>query len=63
MFEGNLHQLFNKDGWGFHKHIVDTYGSVVKVHGLFGVNEILNEVLTWLKLTSGNHIGQTVVCF
>lgn len=34
---GNLHQVFNRDGWKFHHDIVQRYGSVVKLRWLFGV--------------------------
>ncbi|KAJ8086648.1 hypothetical protein PM082_005471 [Marasmius tenuissimus] len=36
-FKGNWGQIFDKDGWRFKKHIVDTYGSLLKVNALFGV--------------------------
>jgi len=29
--------MFNPQGWEFHKHLVDTFGGVVKLQGLWGV--------------------------
>lgn len=34
---GNFGQLFDLDGWDFHRNLAKTYGAVCKVHGLFGV--------------------------
>ncbi|KAF8633081.1 hypothetical protein AX15_001529 [Amanita polypyramis BW_CC] len=34
-WKGNLKQLFNVNGWDFHKHIGETYGSVVRLNGMF----------------------------
>ena len=48
MWAGNFGQLFDPQGWEFHKHIVDKYGGVVKVQALFGVSG-----LPCLVLTSG----------
>ncbi|KXN84323.1 Cytochrome P450 3A16 [Leucoagaricus sp. SymC.cos] len=33
---GNVTQLFNPRGWGFHRHILEKFGRVVKLRGPFG---------------------------
>ena len=35
---GNLAQIFDPQGWEFHKNLVDTFGGVIKLQGLFGVS-------------------------
>ena len=35
---GNLLQLFNVDAWSYHEYLYKNFGSVVKVHSLFGVS-------------------------
>ncbi|KAL0572435.1 hypothetical protein V5O48_009528 [Marasmius crinis-equi] len=39
-WRGNWGQIFNKDGWRFKKHIIDTYGSLLKVNALFGDQQL-----------------------
>lgn len=34
---GNALELMDRHGWGFHERIMRTYGSVIKLHWLFGV--------------------------
>lgn len=34
---GNLGQIYARDGWRFHREMVEKYGGAVKVHGLLGV--------------------------
>lgn len=36
-FAGNFFDIFNKDGYAFHRNIVKEYGGVVKLSALFGV--------------------------
>ncbi|TFK34561.1 cytochrome P450 [Crucibulum laeve] len=38
--KGNLLQVFNGDGWAFHKRISEQYGSVVKIKGMLGENQL-----------------------
>ncbi|EJD05260.1 cytochrome P450, partial [Fomitiporia mediterranea MF3/22] len=38
--KGNLGQLFDQQGWSFHRDIVRHYGGVVKIHGLCGDEQI-----------------------
>ncbi|EIN05330.1 cytochrome P450 [Punctularia strigosozonata HHB-11173 SS5] len=38
--KGNFGQLFNSRGWDFHYSLNEKYGSAVKVHGLFGDEQI-----------------------
>ncbi|OBZ77377.1 hypothetical protein A0H81_02561, partial [Grifola frondosa] len=33
---GNLRQIYDRNGWDFRKEIGEKYGSVVKLHGMFG---------------------------
>jgi hypothetical protein len=47
IWAGNFGQLFDPQGWEFHKDIVDKYGGVVKVQAL--------SRLPCLVLTSGPH--------
>ncbi|CAA7268267.1 unnamed protein product [Cyclocybe aegerita] len=35
---GSLRQMANKEAWGFHQHLADNYGGVVKIKGVFGAN-------------------------
>ncbi|KAE9392893.1 cytochrome P450 [Gymnopus androsaceus JB14] len=35
---GNFLQVFNPNGWDFHKSIAEIYGPVVRLHGPFGTN-------------------------
>ena len=35
--EGNLGQLYARDGWKFHRELVEKYGGAVRINGLFGV--------------------------
>ncbi|KAH9915040.1 cytochrome P450 [Epithele typhae] len=35
-FAGNLIQLFEPNAWGFHKHLIETYGPVARLSGLAG---------------------------
>ncbi|KAJ7702762.1 cytochrome P450 [Mycena rosella] len=37
---GNLAQYHDPDGWEFQKELEETYGQVVKLHGLFGAREL-----------------------
>ncbi|KAL0958366.1 hypothetical protein HGRIS_000507 [Hohenbuehelia grisea] len=37
---GNLAQIFDVNGWAFHHHIADTYGGVVKIHGICGDKQL-----------------------
>ncbi|EPS98332.1 hypothetical protein FOMPIDRAFT_41436 [Fomitopsis schrenkii] len=37
---GNLRQLFNRNGWEFNNSINSDYGSVVKLHGMFGTRQL-----------------------
>ncbi|OBZ67636.1 Docosahexaenoic acid omega-hydroxylase CYP4F3 [Grifola frondosa] len=34
--KGNLSQLYDPHGWAFHRELAETYGPVVKLHGMFG---------------------------
>jgi hypothetical protein len=34
---GNFGQVFNPQGWDFHRRLVDTFGGVIKLQGLWGV--------------------------
>ncbi|EGO03006.1 hypothetical protein SERLA73DRAFT_84927 [Serpula lacrymans var. lacrymans S7.3] len=36
LWSGNLPQIFNPNGWEFHKMLAETYGPVSKFHGIFG---------------------------
>ncbi|KIJ98230.1 hypothetical protein K443DRAFT_104277 [Laccaria amethystina LaAM-08-1] len=38
--KGNFPQLFNINGWDFHKDIASKYGGVIKVKALFGENQL-----------------------
>lgn len=38
---GNLSQILDTQGWDFHAELAEGYGSVVKIHGLFGVRCLL----------------------
>ncbi|KLO13021.1 cytochrome P450 [Schizopora paradoxa] len=40
LWKGNFHQIFNRRGWNFHRELAKKYGNVVKVHGLFGREEL-----------------------
>jgi len=51
LWKGNLHQIFNRRGWDFHRELVEKYGKVVKVHGLFG-----KEALFVMDPLALNHI-------
>ncbi|KAJ7127137.1 cytochrome P450 [Mycena epipterygia] len=37
---GNLAELYNVDGWDFHKEIGEKYGGVVRVNALFGEKQV-----------------------
>ncbi|TDL20056.1 cytochrome P450 [Rickenella mellea] len=39
-WKGNFGQLFDKMGWQFHHDIVEKYGGAVRLHGLFGGDQI-----------------------
>ncbi|TDL20057.1 cytochrome P450 [Rickenella mellea] len=39
-WRGNYSQLFDTSGWQFHHDIVNKYGSVVKIYGLFGDEQL-----------------------
>jgi hypothetical protein len=41
---GNLGQVLNRNGWVFHMHIAETYGSVVRIDGVMGVS---NDSFPW----------------
>lgn len=41
---GNFGQLFDLDGWDFHRNLAKTYGAACKVHGLFGVRLSLSHL-------------------
>ncbi|KIJ98225.1 hypothetical protein K443DRAFT_104335 [Laccaria amethystina LaAM-08-1] len=38
--KGNFSQLFNINGWDFHRDIASKYGGVIKVKALFGENQL-----------------------
>ncbi|TFK40021.1 cytochrome P450 [Crucibulum laeve] len=38
--KGNLLQLHNVNGWAFHKHLSEKYGSVTKLKALFGKDQL-----------------------
>jgi hypothetical protein len=38
---GNLTQYYDPDGSEFHKDLEENYGQVVKIHGLFGVSDMV----------------------
>lgn len=33
-------QLMDRNGWAFHKHVAEAYGSVVKINGIFGDKQL-----------------------
>ncbi|EMD40943.1 hypothetical protein CERSUDRAFT_103315 [Gelatoporia subvermispora B] len=35
-WKGNLPEVYNQRGWRFYEKLADEYGSVVKLHGMFG---------------------------
>lgn len=37
---GNFGQLFDPDGWNFHRYLANTYSGVVKINGLWGVSDL-----------------------
>ncbi|KAF5316754.1 hypothetical protein D9619_006487 [Psilocybe cf. subviscida] len=37
---GSMKEIYDKDGWGFHKNIAAKYGSVMRVKGMFGENQL-----------------------
>ncbi|KAF8896616.1 cytochrome P450 [Infundibulicybe gibba] len=40
VWTGNFKEVFNIDGWDFHRYIAETYGSVIRVHALFGEKQL-----------------------
>ncbi|KAI0941738.1 hypothetical protein AcW1_003543 [Taiwanofungus camphoratus] len=38
--KGNLEQVFDRHGWDFQREISEKYGSVVRLHGLFGAKRL-----------------------
>ncbi|KAH8110218.1 cytochrome P450 [Phellopilus nigrolimitatus] len=40
VWRGNLGQIYARDGWRFHREIVEKYGGAVKVHGLLGCHQV-----------------------
>ncbi|KIM86533.1 hypothetical protein PILCRDRAFT_64609 [Piloderma croceum F 1598] len=39
-FTGNFGQMFNPQGWEFHRRLVDTFGGISKVQGLLGDKQL-----------------------
>ena len=37
---GNLKQIYNKQGWDFHRELGEKYGPVSRLHGKFGVRPL-----------------------
>jgi len=37
---GNFKQIFNPQSWAFHQSLVDRYGGVAKIYGVFGVSKL-----------------------
>ena len=40
MILGNLKQVYDRQGWAFHREVGERYGSAVKLHGKFGVRDM-----------------------
>ncbi|KAH7882788.1 cytochrome P450 [Phlebopus sp. FC_14] len=40
LLKGNLGDVFNPNAWSFYQMLADRYGSVVKIHGIFGNREL-----------------------
>lgn len=40
---GNALELMDRHGWGFHERLMRTYGSVTKLHWLFGVRNLSSQ--------------------
>ncbi len=55
---GNLHQIFNRRGWDFHRELVEKYGTVVTVHALFGVGPFFHRT-PFLRLTMAFRTSHT----
>ncbi|KAH8110226.1 cytochrome P450 [Phellopilus nigrolimitatus] len=36
----NLGQIYSRDGWAFHRNIVEKHGGAVKIHGFLGCHQI-----------------------
>lgn len=36
---GNLGQIYSREGWRFHRQMVEKYGGAVKINGLLGVSD------------------------
>lgn len=43
VFPGNLHQVYNRHGWGYNRYLADTFGGAVKINGLFGVRKSIRK--------------------
>ncbi len=58
---GNLQQLYDKQGWDFHRELGEKYGHVVLLHGKFGVRSEYraHPVLIPLNLI---HAAQAALC-
>ncbi|KAI5122854.1 hypothetical protein M0805_003148 [Coniferiporia weirii] len=39
-WRGNLGQVYARDGWQFHREIVERFGGAVKIHGLLGCHQV-----------------------
>ncbi|PAV20282.1 cytochrome P450 [Pyrrhoderma noxium] len=39
-WKGNFHQVFNRQGWGFHDMLLKKYGSAVRLNMLFGDEQL-----------------------
>ncbi|KAJ4474815.1 cytochrome P450 [Lentinula aciculospora] len=39
-FKGNFQQVFNPDGWEFHELLAKKYGSMMRLHGPYGMNTL-----------------------
>ncbi|CAA7266959.1 unnamed protein product [Cyclocybe aegerita] len=37
---GSLDDIWNRRGWDYHRKIAETYGSILRVKGLFGANDL-----------------------
>ncbi|KZP09574.1 cytochrome P450 [Athelia psychrophila] len=38
--KGNIGQLFNPQGWEFHRYLADNFGGVVKINGMWGDKQL-----------------------
>ena len=56
---GNFGQMLNPQGWEFHRCLVDTFGGIIKVQGLWGVGPA--SVRSTLSLISNGQDKQLYV--